>query len=248
MNLLALQRGLRDHIVHGANDVAAQIRADPTPRLAVYHNAYRMQLLACLRDRYEKTWSWLGDERFDAAALHHIEAHEPRSWTLSDYGRNFADTLAKLYPNDAEVAELAWLDEALRNAFEGADAAPFLPEVLAEVDWDRAILNLVPTLRMRSIATNCAAIWTAIANDETPPSAAILNEPVALRVWRLNLSPHFRSISILEQKALNMAVERIPFALICDALAEDPAEVDISGMIGAWLASWLQDGLLVALE
>lgn len=172
MNLIELQRGLRAHILSGdafAPHVASHSGAAPETRLEVYHHAYRAQLVACLRDTFEKTHAWLGDEPFDDAARRHIEAHPPSSWTLGDYGFDFPATLHALYPDDPEVAELAWLDWSLRRAFDGPDAEPISQEALAAIDWDAAVLVLAPTLTVGEVATNCAAIWGAIAEDQTPP-------------------------------------------------------------------------------
>ena len=33
-----------------------------------------------------------------------VEANPPNSWTLSDYGKTFIDTLEDVYPDDREVA------------------------------------------------------------------------------------------------------------------------------------------------
>jgi hypothetical protein len=93
----------------------------------VYHYAYRAQLLECLRYTFERVWAWLGDSGFEDAARRHIEAHPPHSWTLSDYGNEFDRTLSGLYPDDREVAELAWLDWPLRRAFDGRMRQPSQP-------------------------------------------------------------------------------------------------------------------------
>src|SRR5882724_6446222 len=140
MNLLALQREIRDHLLHGRPDVGRLVRGEAAPRLAVYHNAYRMQLLACLRDTYEKTHAWLGHQNFDAAGLEHIASHTPVSWTLNDYDLNFDQTLAARYPDDPEVAELAWLEWALRRAFDGPDASPIAADGLTQIDWDHVVI------------------------------------------------------------------------------------------------------------
>jgi hypothetical protein len=207
-----------------------------------------MQLLACLRETFEKTWTWLGDTAFDAAGLQHIETHAPKSWTLGDYGRDFDQTLRGLYPDDAEVAELAWLDWTLRRAFDGPNAIAIASDVVAGVDWDSAVLRLVPTLRLTSITSNCAAIWTAIAAGETPPAAARLAERMALRVWRQEFAPRFRSIDPTEQRALAMASVGASFTTICQALAEGKGYAEASARAGAYLVSWIQDGLLMAID
>ena len=249
MNLESLQRGLFDHILRGSGEISNSIRGDLVERrLAVYHNAYRMQLLACLRDTFEKTWSWMGDESFDAAGRQHIEKHPPTSWTLSDYGHNFAKTLAELYPQDPEIAELAWLDWTLRRAFDGPDAASLSAERLASIDWETARLHLVPTLRVTSIATNCAAIWTSLAEEAMPPAAARLETPTALRVWRQDLTPRFRSIGPEEHQALRLAIGGHRFSAICERLALGRDAEAASQAAGAMLALWLQDGLIADVD
>jgi hypothetical protein len=248
MNLLAVQRSMRDHLIGGADEIKAQIHGDPSPRLAVYHHAYRAQLLDCLRDTFERVWAWLGDAGFEAAARKHIESHPPHSWTLRDYGDDFDRTLSGLYPDDREVAELAWLDWSLRRAFDGRNATPVAAGALLNIDWDHAILRLVPTLRMRSISTNCAAIWTALSAKNAPPAAARLNAPTALRVWRKDFSPHFRAVDSIEQHVLLMACDGARFAAICTAIADRTEPARAPDVAGALLAGWLQDGLIIAVE
>ena len=248
MNLLALQRSMRDHLISGADEITAQIHGDASPRLAVYHHAYRAQLLDCLRDTFERVWAWLGDAGFEAAARRYIESHPPHSWTLSAYGDEFDRTLSGLYPDDREVAELAWLDWSLRRAFDGRDATPVAADALSDIDWDHAILRIVPTLRMRSISTNCAAIWTALSERNAPPAAARLHAPTALRVWRKEFSPHFRAVDSIEQQALLMACDGASFAAICSAIAARIEPSRAPEIAGALLAGWLQDGLIIAVE
>jgi hypothetical protein len=248
MSLLALQRSMREYLIRGTDEIRAKIHGDPSPRLTVYHHAYRAQLVDCLRDTFERVWAWLGDAGFEAAARRHIESHPPHSWTLSDYGDEFDRTLSELYPNDREVAELAWLDWSLRRAFDGHDATPVTADALSDIDWDHAILCTVPTLRMRSISTNCAAIWTALSEKNAPPAAARLHAPTALRVWRKDFSPHFRAVDSIEQQALSMACDGARFAAICSAIAARMESSRAPEVAGALLAGWLQDGLIIAVE
>src|SRR5260370_27545644 len=246
MNLLAVQRSMRNYLISGADVITAQIHGDVSPRLAVYHHAYRAQLLHCLRDTFERVWAWLGDAGFEAAARRHIESHPPHSWTLSDYGDEFDRTLSELYPDDREVAELAWLDWSLRRAFDGPDATPIAADALWGIDWDNAILHIVPTLRMTSISTNCAAIWTSLSEEKAPPLAAPLHAPMALRVWRKVFSPHFRAVDSIEHQALLMASAGASFAAICSAIAARMEPSKAPEAAGSLLAAWLPDGLIIA--
>jgi len=241
MNLLDTQRGFRDHILAGTD---APLPGAPERGLAVYRHAYRAQLAASLRDTFEKTWAWLGDAAFDKAARHHVETHAPKSWTLNEYGGDFVQTLRVLYPDDAEVAELAWLDWHLRRAFDGPDADAIPPEALAKVDWDHAVLIFVPTLMMGEVATNCAAIWGALAEEETPPAAARLPAPATVRIWRNGLTARYRTIKTFERRALTLAMAGSGFADLCSLLVEDGDADQAAQNVGAVLASWLQDGLI----
>lgn len=244
MSLLDQQRRARDHILAGRAEPLTGASAGAASGLAVYRNAYRAQLAACLRDTYEKTWAWLGDEAFEAAAQAHITLHPPASWTLGDYGGDLPDVLRALYPDDAEVPELAWLDWTLRRAFDGPDAEPIQAEDLAQVDWDVAILVFVPTLVLGKVTTNCAAIWTAIAEGESPPSAAPLAGQAAIRVWRAGLSPQYRSVDGFEFRALSLALKGLAFGELCQRLAEgEDAEAAVP-RLGEMLGRWLQDGLI----
>ncbi len=244
MSLILLQQGMRDHLLWGSPSIASRLRGNEARGLAVYHHAYRAQLIACLSDTYEKVWAWLGDDAFEAAASHHVEANAPHSWTLSDYGETFGQTLADFYPADPEVAELAWLDWSLRRAFDGPDARPVDPGALDDVDWDAAVFEFVPTLRLGVLTTNAAAIWSALAENEMPPAAQSLATAAGVRVWRRDLSSQFRSISPDELRALERALGGATFPEICDCAIEDASPERAHEVAGQMLGQWLLDGIV----
>jgi hypothetical protein len=190
MNLRDLQHHFATFLTHG------DTFPDADPRgMAVYANNYRSQLLASLREAYGKTRLWLGDAAFDDAAARYVDIHAPSSWTLDAYGASFATRLDALYPEDPEIAELAWLDRTLRCGFVGPDAAPLGLDDLEADDWDRVEFEFVPTLRFRRVRSNAAAIWQAIALAQTPPAVALYDVDAGIRVWRQGFSPRFASIT-----------------------------------------------------
>jgi hypothetical protein len=105
----------------------------------------------------------------------------------------------------------------------------------------------VPTLRIAPISTNCAAIWTALSGGRSPPGVQRLAARMALRVWRIGLTPRFRSIDALEQHALQMVIEGATFATICTTI-ESARHSKAAEVAGSFLASWLQDGLITSVE
>lgn len=247
MTLAAMQRAFAGWLTDRPVSMAPWVDETAAPGLVIYHNAYRVQLADCLRDMFEKTALWLGDDAFMAAARVHIESTPPHGWTLGVYGDGFDRTLARLYPDDPEVAELAWLDWALSRAFEGADAAPLAPEILATVDWDTAGLNFVPTLRIGVAATNAGAIWSALAAQDDPPMAAPLPQPGTMLVWRQEFTPCFRTIETVEARALAHVLAGASFGALCSLLVETHGEEAGIAKAGALLGQWIGDGMIAAI-
>lgn len=250
MKLADIQRGFTAYIQNDEQAELGTIAPHSLRGLPVYHYAYRASLIAALRDVFERTHGWLGDAQFDDAARAHIARHPPNSWTMSDYGLGFDASLASLYPENPEVAELAWIDWSLRIAFNGPDAMPLDVAGLADVDWDAARLHLAPTLVMRPVTTNCAALWGALTDDNpAPPAAEILDTPVMLSVWRHDLMPRFHSVTDEEHGALLMAQKGVSFGAICAALGEgDDDAAAVAERVGAMLGRWIAEGILVAVE
>lgn len=250
MNLADLQRNFSGYLRGDGSALPGSIAPAAVRGLPVYHYAYRATLVSALRDVYERTHAWLGDDRFDDAARAYIAGHSPHSWTLADYGLDFDRTLAKSYPDNPEVAELAWLDWSLRSAFNGPDAEALDLARLADVDWDTAILHLAPTLVMRAIGTNVAALWHALdAGDNAPPAAQLLDEPAILTVWRHGLMPRFHIVTVHEHRALMLARDHVAFGPICERLAEDSGDPDQAATLtGAMLGRWIAEGLLIAVN
>lgn len=247
MSLAAMQRDFRGWLIDAPESMEQWVDSAEQAGLAVYHNAYRVQLVDCLRDTFEKTLLWLGEDAFTDAARAHIEATPPHGWTLGVYGDGFSNTLSQIYPDDPEVAELAWLDWALSRAFEGPDAAPVSPEELAAVDWDSARLMFAPTMQIAVARTNAGAIWSALAALDDPPMAALLPEPGAMLVGRQDFTPCFRTVEPTEAFALAQIIAGATFGALCLALVEQCGEQVGVGEAGALLSQWIGDGLIVAI-
>lgn len=246
MTLVALQRDFRNWLIDAPVEMDRWVDGAGAG-LAVYHNAYRVQLIDCLRGTFEKTLLWLGDDAFTDAARCHIESTPPHGWTLGAYGSGFDGTLAALYPDDPEVAELAWLDWALSRAFEGPNAATLGPEALGSVDWDNARLTLNPTFQMANARTNAGAIWFALSQQNDPPAATMLPEPGAMLVWRQNFTPCFRTVEEIERDALALAGAGMSFGTLCSVMVDRCGGDRGVTQAGTLLGQWINDGLIVAI-
>jgi hypothetical protein len=248
MSLAAMQRDFADWLTDRPGTMTAWVGGAAQAGLDVYHNGYRVRLADCLREMFEKTALWLGDEAFMAAARAHIDSTPPDGWTLGVYGDGFDRTLARLYPDDPEVVELAWLDHALARTFEGYDADAVSADRLAGVNWDEASLIFVPTLRTGPAITNAGAIWSALAAQEEPPAASMLPQPRAMLVWRQGFTPCFRTIETVEADILAAAAAGAGFETICASLIDRLGEEAGVARAGALLGQWIGDGLIAEIH
>lgn len=248
MSLLALQRDFRAWIAEGSESAADRLGQGARHGLDIYQNNYRSALIAVLIGAFEQVHAWIGDERFLSTAEAHIDLTPPHGWTLDAYPRDFPETLELLFPDEPEIAELAWLDLTLSEVFVGADADPLDPASLGDVDWDHAVLRLSPTLTTAIFRSNAAAIWSALSNGDKPPPAATLSEPAMILVWRKAFTPCFRTAEPGEDQALGLARQGASFGAICAALIDRHGEAAGVAMAGSLLSLWISDGLLIAVE
>jgi len=248
MSLIELQRDLRNWLIREDRWAARRLGDDAAPGLRVYLNNYRAQLVACLEDSFARTRDWLGDAAFRQAVIAHIERVPPSSWTLDAYSRDFPATLALLYPDDPEVAELAWIDCALGEAFVGFDAPAADAATLGDVDWDNATLHFTPTLDLGDLSTNASAIWAALAAGDVPPAVEPLPEAGAILVWRQEQISRFRAIDQIERQALLAARGGLSFAAMCDGIVTALGQERGIALAGQLLGQWLADGLITKIE
>lgn len=224
--------------------------ADMRAGLAVYRTAYRSRLLDCLRGAFDKSRQWIGDDSFDAAAAHHLILHPPASWTLDDLGLGFSDTLVTLFPDDPEIAELAWLEWEMQQIFTSPDvpvlaAADFANRAsdYSEEDWLDLRLAFIPGMATRVVKTDCAALWSAIDAATDMPPLDLPGADAMLLVWRQDLRSRFRLLDPAEAVGLRLMQDGASFEQLCAALVNacgDDAGVAAAGtMLGRWMTDAL---------
>ncbi len=247
MSLLTLQRDFRAWLSSEDAALATHLGRNPRAGLSVYQNNYRAQLVAFLEEGFAHTRAWIGQGAFLTAAATYIDAIPPSSWTIDAYGRDFPAMLALLHPHDPEVAELAWLEQALSEAFVGPDAPTITATDAVDVDWDRAVLHFTPTLDHRDAITNATAIWAALNASEVPPAVESLAEPATILVWRDGQVSRFRTIDQREMQAILWARGGMAFPDLCAALVEAWGESEGIALAGRYLGQWIGDGLISAI-
>lgn len=237
MSLLERQSAFRD-------EIAADDDTGPASSIGmqIYRDAYRGRLLTALEVSFERTRRWVGELAFTAAACHYILTNPPRGWTLDAYGAEFSQVLAELFADDAEVAELAWLEWQMQQAFAARDSAPLDPAHLAAAgycatDWDRMRFDMTPGFALRTLTTNCVPLWHHLEPDQTDGIFEVERDmDRAAVVWRQACSPSVRELSQAEFRALEAMADGGTLGCI--------AKFCEAEQLGQWLAQWLTDGLI----
>ena len=248
--LFPLQATFQQHM-QGAADASPMLAGTAERRalgLAIYANAYRQRLVEVLADAFAKTRAVLDSKAFEAAAVHYINEHPPETRNLRWFGAEFAAHLRGVFPAQAAVAELAQLDWALRQAFDGPDSTVLVAADLACVSadaWAHLHLTPVPTTALLHFEHNTVAVWQALDDKTEPPAIARGEVAIDWLVWRKELQPHFRSLHPIEAALLRAMLGGASFAQACEQ-AQSQSEEDCTNHIGNGLRQWLEDGVLSA--
>lgn len=241
MTLLALQRDFIRWLRTGDYQYAERIGGGAGPD--IYLNNHRASLMASLRSTFPLLRQWLGDAAFDQAAAHHVEDAVPASWTLDAYGADFAATLAHLHPAQQAAVDLARVEWALAEAFVAADAPVLGIGDLEKIDWEGAVLHLVPGCRCLRLATNADDILLALAADSEPPVMTLLPDPAQILVWRRAFKPRLRRLDQEETWLIGELAMGVRFAHVCALLAGRHEEGEAISRAGNYLARWARDGI-----
>lgn len=250
-NLSAIQRQFQATVTGVEEAGVLDWPTDMRDGLAVYRTAYRSRLRDCLRSAFDKSRQWIGDDSFDAAAAHHLILHPPSSWTLDDLGLGFSDTLGELFPNDPEIAELAWLEWEMQQIFTSPDgpvlaAADFADQAshYSEDDWLNLRLAFIPGLATRIVTTDCAALWSAIDSATDMPPLDLPHHHTMLLVWRQYMRSQFRLLDPVEAIGLPLMQSGASFEQLCAALVDACGGDAGVAAAGTMLGRWMTDGLV----
>jgi hypothetical protein len=243
------QRG----ILTGEDTVLAEILDSPREKretlFGVYRYAYGSRLVDAMRTDHALLHTYLGDEMFDEMAHAYVKASPSGHPNLRWFSQGLPDFLKSTapYSDHPVLSDLAALEKALNDAFDAkdgpvlalADMAGFAPEAWADLTFQPH-----PTVSRLDLTTNASAIWRALKNDETPPDAGVPGERSRLLIWRQDVTPMFRELSVEEAMMWDEAANGIPFGVLCAMLAtyDDPDGAAARG--AGYLHGWTTSGIL----
>jgi len=215
----------------------------------VYRNAYVARLAEILDDDYEQLHAYLGDRAFAKLVKAYIAANPSDQRSARWFGRHLPAFVrdSETYAKHPEAAELAQLEKALADAFDGPDATPLGIEALAAVApeaWPNLVFTPHPTAIRLTFNTNAADIWSALKDEEAPPKPEHLIEPQAIAVWRQDFMARFRPLSAEEAMMWDEAAKGVRFGVLCEMVATFGGEDDAELRAATYLKGWVDTGML----
>lgn len=235
------------------NDLNDSETEDRSTLFGVYRNAYVLRLAEILGKDYELTHAYLGDDAFSDLARAYIAAHPSDKRNARWFGRYLPEFARTTSPFSAhkEVAELAGLEKALADAFDGPDATPVAIEELAAIppeDWEQLVFTPHPTAHRLRFKTNAADIWMALNDQSTPPAPAHLAEPQTILVWRQDLTSRFRPLNPEEAMMWTEATRGVRFGVLCEMVATFAGQDEAELRAATYLKTWLDTGALACVS
>jgi hypothetical protein len=172
---------------------------------------------------FPKLHAVLGHDRFAAMVRMYLRARPPRHWSLREAGDRLADFLAGADAWEPWLADLARLERARVEAFDGGDAAVASREDLAGLPPEAFLelrLRFVPSAQLVALTHAADVVWSDV--EEARPWNAAAAHPRRVLVWRRGTTVFHRTLAGDEAALLAFLAEGRTFAEACEAMAADP--------------------------
>lgn len=229
--LLDSSRPVPDGLLDGHGGTAGR-------RYSVYRNNVAVSLTEALQDSFPVLRKLLGDQNFDGIAGTYLRAHPPNSPLMMQYGADLPAFLAGFEPlaHIGYLADVARLENALRDSYHAADAHPVPAERLAGIAPEvlaTARFQLAPSLRLIPSHWPLFDIWRFNTVQDAPKPRP---QAQSVLITRAEFDPEPYPLNIAETAALTamMQGETLTHAVSAGE-AEDP-DFDISPLLGRLVA------------
>lgn len=255
-SLLALQRQFQAYVLALEAEIAANIadtaQTDTSTRLAIYANAYRLRLIAALREDYPKLRELLGADGFDQLARTYVACCPSQQPNIRWFGQQLPALLRiqAPYREQPVLAEMAVFELALRTAFDAADEKVVPMGAVAAIPphaWPTLRPMLHSSVQRLDLTWNAVAIWQALDRGQAPIAPQRMESPVPWVVWRKGLNPNFRSLDAGEARALDAVIDGADVQALCEGASTWNAAEEIPALVARWLKTWLADGMVISI-
>lgn len=254
--LAELQDRIQRSILTPSADVLDLLASPPRgrkdQRLQVYATGYLLRLAEFLANDYERLRVYLGEARFNAMANDYAAANPSDNPNARWYSRSLPEFLEKAsaYRRHPEIAELARLERALNDAFDGPDSSIVTMTDLAAIppeSFNSVAFKLAPTVHRFAVSTNVTSLWSSLKCEECPPPAIDLDAPAELLVWRQGNGSRFRILGAEEAMAIDTMAEGVSFGTICEMMAAYDDPDSAAYRAASYLRGWIEAEIISAI-
>ena len=182
-SLKELQESFQRGILAGDDTILAEIKDSAKEErktlFGVYRHAYVARLAEVLADDYEQLHAYLGDAGFAKFAKSYIAAHPSDRKSARNFGRHVPEFLTSDtgFAKHPELAEIARLEKALADAFDGPDAETLKLARLAEIApelWTKLVFVPHPTAHPPQFRDQRRRHLVCVARGDRPAASARL--------------------------------------------------------------------------
>ena len=231
--------------------VIGDARLSAVDRLDVYAAMYFVRIHDVLMEELPRTAAALGGEAFHGVVTDYLQACRPSHPSLREAGARLPAFLAT-HPCAVErpwLAELARLERARLEVFDGPDAAPASIAALRAVPPERfgaLRFRLIPSHRLLDNRFAIAPTWRAGDANGAPPRAA----PETMIVWRRDSAVFHRAADADEAPWLPRLADArgALFADLCAALGEKLPDEAAAARAFELVARWAAEELIVVVD
>jgi hypothetical protein len=227
--------------------------------LSVYRGNYRSAMMDTLAETFERTARYIGEEAFRTACTNHVIANPPSHWTIDAVGEGFDATCAQLFANNAEVAELAWLEWAMLDLVGAPDEVPVSPHDFAtasadfgDEEWLRLGFTFQTRARARLVTHDLTALWQSLGGPEAGIDLRGYETPQGCLVWREGERPAFLMVEAETAHGFDLVQKGARYGdlieMIAGRSADEAAITAAAQKVGAMLGLWLAEGIVTAFD
>jgi hypothetical protein len=241
-------------------------------RLQIYNQQYWWRLLSNFGEDFSGLRAVLGVRKFDRLAQDYLTRCGSTSWNLRNLGQDLESFLRQNPEATAPVTqlaiEMAQLEWAQVEAFDGPQRPPIDPKKIARTAPGRLVLKLQPYLTLleleypvdellrkaSSLDHETSSASNAVSRDDAEEPAAKRRAPrlrprpsptpIFLAVHRVEFVVYFKRLEPRAFLLLKTLKDGTSLAQACDSALQDwdlPAE-QAAAHVQAWFANWMQLG------
>lgn len=218
-------------------------------RVDTYANMYFYRIRDVLQDEFPKVLAAIGCASFHNLVTDYLIARRPAHPSLREVGSRLADFLRSHRLSDSHpwLAELAQLERAQLELYDGPDAAALSPDGLRLLEPEALAalpVRTVPCHRFLYNRFSVSEIWESL--EPAAERGAQSEQGETLLVWRHRFEVFHRKLDPDEEALVTLLESGATFGSVCEALLCLIPEEEVTARAFELLGRWTVEGLIQA--